>query len=128
VKLQPSVNIPCDAKNYCPCPFCNGRNFAVIQGLESKKKKRLLREHNWWSVCKVFSDLEVNCVDVAKLEKFMLPLCRSSQMRKKVTRLIEALGHVDIFKDSDIDVLKNLLGSEPIKKQKSSPRLQTVPA
>jgi len=128
VKLQPSVNIPRDAKNYCPCPFCNGRNFAVIQGLESKKKKRLLREHNWWSVCKVISDLKEISADIVQLEKFMLPLCRSSQMRKKVTRLIEALGLVNIFKDIDIDVLKNLLGPKPIKKKKNSPRLRTVSA
>jgi hypothetical protein len=87
-----------------------------------------LREHNWWSVCKVISDLEGNSADIVQLEKFMLPLCRSSQMRKKVTHLIEALGLVDIFKDSDIDVLKNLLVPDSIKKRKTSPRLQTVPA
>ena len=128
VELQPNVNIPHDAKNPCPCSFCSGQNFAAIQGLERKKKTRLLREHNWWSVCKVFSDLEGNCADIVKLEKFMLPRCRTSQMRKKVTGLIETLGLVDIFKDSDIDVLKNLLGPKPIKKKKTSPRLQTVPA
>ena len=77
VKLQPEINIPDDAENNCPCPFCSGQNFAAIQGLERKKKTRLLREHNWWSVCKVFSDLERNCADIVMLEKFMLPRCQN---------------------------------------------------
>ena len=127
VKLQPSVNIPPDAKNHCPCSFCSGKNFAVIQGLERKKKTRLLREHNWWAVNKVFSDLERNCADIVELEKFMLPRCRTSQMRKKVAGLIKTLSLVDIFKDSDIGILKNLLTSKQVKKKKTSPRLQTVP-
>jgi len=128
VELQPSVNIPPDAKNHCPCPFCSGKNFAVIQGLERKKKTRLLREHNWWAVNKVFSDIEKNCADIVELEKFMLPRCRTSQMRKKVAGLIKTLSLVDIFKDSDIGILKNLLTSKQVKKKKTSPRLQTVPA
>ena len=128
VELQPSVNIPHDAKNHCPCPFCSGKNFAVIQGLERKKKTRLLREHNWWAVNKVFSDIEKNCADIVELEKFMLPRCLTSQMRKKVAGLIKALSLVDIFKDSDIGILKNLLTSKQVKRKKTSPRLQTVPA
>jgi len=128
VKLHLNVNIPHDAENKCPCPFCGGQSFATIQGLERKIKTRLLREHNWWSVCKVFSDLERNCTDIVALKKFMLPNCRTSRMMKTATGLIETLGFVNIFKDSDIGILKNLLGSEPIKKKKTSPRLQTVPA
>jgi tRNA-guanine family transglycosylase len=128
VKLQPEITIPDDAENKCPCPFCSGQNFATIQGLERKIKTRLLREHNWWSLCKVFSDLEGNFTDIVALKKFMLPNCRTSRMMKTATGLIETLGLVDIFKDSDIGILKNLLDSEPIKKKMTPPRLQTVPA
>jgi queuine/archaeosine tRNA-ribosyltransferase len=128
VKLQPEITIPDDAENKCPCPFCSGQNFATIQGLERKIKTRLLREHNWWSVCKVFSDLERNCADIVMLEKFMLPRCQTPRMMKTVSELIKTLSLVDIFKDSDIDVLKNLLGPKSIKKKVSLPRLQTVPA
>jgi tRNA-guanine family transglycosylase len=128
VRLQPKIKIQEDAENKCPCPFCDGLNFATIEGLERRNKISLLREHNWWSVCKVFSDLEGNCTDIVALKKFMLPNCRTSRMMKTATGLIETLGLVDIFKDSDIGILKNLLGSEPIKKKKTSPRLQTVPA
>lgn len=128
VKLQPKINIPHDAQNNCPCPFCNGQNFAAIQGLERKKKIRLLREHNWWAVNKVFSNLERNCADIVKLEKFMLPKCRTAHMVKTEAGLIKTLSLVDIFKDSDISILKNLLTSKPVKKKKISPRLRTVSA
>jgi tRNA-guanine family transglycosylase len=128
VKLQLNVNIPHDAENNCPCTFCSGLNFASIQGLERRDKIRLLREHNWWAVNKVFSDLERNCADIVKLEKFMLPKCRTSHMMKTVAELIKTLSLVDIFKDSDIGILKNLLTSKQVKKKKTSPRLQTVPA
>jgi tRNA-guanine family transglycosylase len=128
VKLQPEITIPDDAENKCPCPFCSGQNFATIQGLERKIKTRLLREHNWWSVCNVFSDLEVNCADTVELKKFMLPRCQTPRMMKTVSELIKTLSLVNILKNSDIDVLNNQLGPQPIKKQKTSPRLQTVPA
>jgi tRNA-guanine family transglycosylase len=128
VKLSPRINISADKPNNCPCPFCDGMNFAAIQGLERKKKIRLLREHNWWSVGKAFFELAKHSVDIIEIEKLMRTGCRTPRMAETVDTLIKTLSLVETFKDWDIDTLEKLLSPKPIISKKSSPRLQTAPA
>jgi hypothetical protein len=125
--VRPSVHVSADTLNLCPCPFCRGRSFHSIQTLVPRRDKvRLLRQHNWWAIENVVTDLYAVGNDIIKLERELKARCRN---HRRVDSLVQILSVVDALKDCDIALLQTLLTPTLTGRKRSrSPRRQTCRA
>jgi len=125
IDLRPCVNIKPGTANSCPCPYCAGMEYQVIQGLPKKEKIRLLRQHNWWVLEKAFHDLFEHGAGVIQLERFLKT--RSNKVAE-IDQLIKTLSLIDALKDVDISSLIDVLSLKPPKRKPSHTcRPQTIP-
>jgi hypothetical protein len=125
--LRSSINVPADALNLCPCPFCRGRSFHSIQTLTPRKDKvKLLREHNWLAIENVVADLYAVGDDIIKIERELKARCLN---HRRINDFIRILSVIDLFKDGDIETLQMLLAPIPDNRNPSpASRRQTCSA
>ncbi len=112
IDLRPNRKLDPGFCNDCPCPFCSGQSFTEIQGMPKKQKFELLRQHNWWAIDRVVTDLEKNSSNLQQLERFLKNRNANSV---EIDNLINTLALVDCLKNDDIEVLETILG--PISKR-----------
>ncbi|BBO72613.1 hypothetical protein DSCW_00300 [Desulfosarcina widdelii] len=125
VDLRRSVKLDPGIFNDCPCRYCQGRSFSEIQSLPNKEKFELLRQHNWWSIDKIVSDLWANSTDLIQLERFL----KDRDVKPAdIDDLINTLALVDCLKNDDIEVLQTILTPIPkIRIQSRWPRMKSNP-
>jgi len=72
-----------------------------------KDKLSLLRNHNWCVLENIFYDLYENSRDIVQLERFLKSRC---QKPAEVDSLCNILSLVELMKDTNINLLQDLLG------------------
>jgi len=105
-ELGNDVIIDDSIKMDCGCPWCKGRSFNYIKKLPYYDRRILLGCHNFWVTEKAAIDLYENSGSVAELERYLKLHARRT---KRIEELIKTLGLIELFKDSDIQNLQNML-------------------
>jgi hypothetical protein len=105
-ELGNNVIINKSIKMDCVCPWCKGRSFNYIKNLPYYDRRILLGCHNLWVTEKAAIDLYENSGSVVELERYLKLHARRT---KKIEELITTLGLIDLFRDSNIWHLQNML-------------------
>jgi len=105
-ELGNDVIIDDSIKMDCGCPWCKGRSFNSIKNLPYYDRRIFLGCHNFWVTEKAASDLYQHSGSVAELERYLKLHARRTE---RIEELITTLGLIDLFKDSDIRYLQDML-------------------